>query len=108
MIKHFYSFIVETDSLFLEIDSLTISENEKKHLKSLAESHIHHGVLDGILSELTHDGKKEFLKHLNTRDHEKIWKFLNNNIVKAEEKIQKITNSIKSELLRDLKEEKSA
>ena len=64
MVKHFYSFIIETESLFLEIDSLEISTEEKQHLKSLADSHIHHSILDTILSELMPHDKKLFLEHL--------------------------------------------
>lgn len=106
MVKHFYSFIVETDTLFLEIDSLEISNSEKDHLKSLAESHVHHSVLDTILSKLSHDDKKLFLDHINTRDHEKIWKFLHARIEDVEERIKEAAANIKRELHKDLKDVK--
>ncbi len=104
MIKHFYSFIVETDSLFLEIDSLEISTDEKAHLKALAESHIHHSILDAILSELPKDDKKLFLSHLNSKNHEKIWKFLRAKIRDVEEKIEKAASEVKKELHKDIKD----
>ena len=104
MVKHFYSFIVETDSLFLEIDSLTISDSEKAHLKSLAESHIHHSVLDSIMSELASGDKKLFMQSLNTKNYEKIWEFLHERIVDVEEKIKEAAQEIKRELHKDLKE----
>lgn len=107
MVKHFYSFVVETDTLFMEINSLEISDNEKEHLKSLAESHIHHSVLDTILSELKDDDKKMFLSHINSKDHARTWKFVNTLIENAEEKISVAANKIKKELLHDLHEAKS-
>jgi|SRR3989338_8388520 len=104
MVKHFYSFVVETDTLFLEIDSLTIEPHEKAHLKSLAESHIHHAVLDSILSELTGADRKTFASHLNSKNHERTWKFINSKIRDAEEKIKEAANLIKKELYKDIKE----
>ena len=104
MVKHFYSFVVETETLFIEIDSLTISEDEKVHLKSLAESHIHHAVLDSILSELTGADRKTFISHLNSKDHARMWKFINSKIEGAEEKIKEAANFIKKELHKDIAE----
>lgn len=103
MIKHFYSFHVETESLLLEINSLEIEEHEKKHLIALAESQIHHSIIDSILSQLSGKDKKEFLKHLNSHDHDKIWKFLHSRIKDAEEKIKEAAQSIKNELYEDIK-----
>lgn len=104
MLKHFYSFIVETESLFIDIESLAISDDEKKHLKSLAESHIHHSILDTILSELGVTDKKLFLTYLNTKDHDKIWQFLRERIDDIEEKIKEAARKIKGELHKDIKE----
>ena len=107
MVKHFYSFVVETETLFLEIDSLEISDHEKEHLKTLAESHIHHSVIDTVLSELQGDDKKQFIAHLNTKNHEDLWKFLHSKISDVEDKIKIAARVIHHELLNDLKEAKS-
>lgn len=107
MVKHFYSLIVETETLFLEINSLEISDSEKNHLKSLAESHIHSTVIDTVLSSLPADDKKTFIEHLNTKDHERIWKFLHSKIEDAEEKIKIAAEVIKRDLLNDIKEAKN-
>lgn len=104
MVKHFYSFIIETESLFIKIDSLSISDSEKNHLKSLAESQIHHSILDSIMSELTHEDKSLFVKHLNTKDHTKMWKFLHEKINDVEEKIKEAAGSVKRELHKDIAE----
>ena len=41
---------------------LDITPEERKHLIALAESNIHHAVLDTVLTELPEEDKKEFLK----------------------------------------------
>ncbi len=107
MVKHFYSFIIETETLFLEIDSLEISDSEKSHLKSLAESHIHHSILDAIMSEMSAPDKKLFLEHLNSKNHQRVWDFLHEKVEDVEEKIKNAAHAIKKELHKDLKEAKS-
>lgn len=107
MIKHFYSYHVETDSLILEISALEIEEHEKKHLINLAESQIHHSIMSAILSELSKEDKKAFLTHINSRDHERIWKFLNNRVQNVETKIQEAAVAIKKELHKDIRDLKT-
>lgn len=107
MIKHFYSYHVEIDSIIVEINSLDIKTSEKKHLIDLAESHIHHAVLNTVLSELSDEDKKTFLFHLNAKDHTRTWKFLNSVVENAEEKIVAAAAKIKKELLQDIKELRS-
>lgn len=107
MIKHFYSYHVEIESIIIEINSLPIKEKEKKHLIALAESQIHHAVLDSILSELESQDKKTFLEHLNTKNEEKIWKFLRSKITDVEKKIVSAATEIKKQLSQDVKEVKN-
>lgn len=108
MLKHFYSYIVETDTLFMEIDSLEISTGEKEHLKSLAESNIHHSIIDTVLSELNPEDKKAFLEHMESKNADRIWKFLNARVVNIEEKIKQAAHEVKKELHKDLKEAKES
>ena len=103
MIKHFYSYHIEIDSIIIEMESLPIKDHEKKHLISLAESQIHNTILDSILSELSVGDKKLFLEHLNSKNHEKIWKFLNTKIKNVEDKVQETAAIIKKELLGDIR-----
>ena len=100
--KHFYSHIIETDSLYIELNSLDLTEGEKKHLGKLIDSSIHHVVLDTIMSELSEQEKKVFLSHLAVDDHDKIWKHLKSNIKDIEQKIQKAADEIKKELKKDI------
>ena len=104
MIKHFYSYHVEIDSLIIEIESLPIKDHEKKHLIQLAESQIYHTIIDSVLSELNSEDKKAFLEHLNSKNHEKIWKFLRSNVKDVEEKIKEAAVSVKKELHKDIRE----
>lgn len=106
MLKHFYSFVVETDTLFMEIDSLEISTSEKDHLKALAESHIHHSVMDTILSHLSDEDKRMFLEHVESKNADKIWQFLHARIEDVEDKIKEAAHAVKKELHKDLKEAK--
>ena len=108
MLKHFYSFVVDTETIHVEIDSLEISDNEKAHLKELAESHIHHNVLDTVLSELSDEDKKTFLHHIESKHQENIWSFLYSKIEDVEDKVKEAANIIKRDLLKDLREAKDS
>lgn len=106
MKKHFYSHLVETDSLVIEINKLELEDHERAHLISLVDSNLHHAVLDAILSELTEADKRIFLTHLAHEDNEKIWEHLNSRVDKIEEKIKKAAEELKEELRGDIKEVK--
>lgn len=100
--KHFYSHIVEIDSLVIELDKMDLTESEKKHLMSIVESSVHHAVLDAILSELSEDDKKMFLQHLAANDHDVIWQHLNDRIENIEDKIKKAADELMRELDKDM------
>lgn len=102
--KHFYSKLIDTTSILIEIGNIEMAHDERLHLLSLAESNIHHAVLDAILSELSEEDKKKFMEHLHSDDHGKIWKLLNSKINNVEDKIVKAAEDIKEELRRDIKE----
>lgn len=103
----FYSHIIEIESIVLELDKLGLSQEQKNQLTSLVDSCLHHTVLDAILSELSADDKKTFLKFLKGNKHDKIWQFLNEKVDKIEDKIKKAAEDLKLELHKDLKEARS-
>lgn len=107
MKKHFYSHIIEASSLSIALGEMDLSHEERLHLISLAESNLHHAVLNAILSELSEEDKKEFLSHVSSDDHEKIWKFLKARIENIEEKIKKTADDLHKELHEDIKEARS-
>lgn len=103
MKKHFFSHLVETGDIHTELDNIEMSDDEKIHLKKLIDESIHHTILDVILSELSNDDKKMFLKHLDSDEHDLTWDFVNEKIENIEEKIKKAAEDIKKELYDDIK-----
>jgi hypothetical protein len=102
--KHFYSHIIESSTLSLALGDLKLTQEERVKLISLAESNLHHEILDVVLSELSPDDKKVFLKHLADDDHDKIWEVLHNSTQKMEDKIYDAADKLKKELHEDIKE----
>ncbi len=106
MKKQFYSHLVETDSLVVELNRMNISESDKAQLISLIDSSIHHVIMDAILSELSPDDKKIFLTHVLSHEHDKIWELLDKKVDKIEDKITQAADSLKKELYKDIQEVK--
>ena len=106
MNKHFYSHIVETVSVSLELGDMDLSQEERVHLISLVDANLHHVILDTVLSELSEEDKKIFLSHVAISDHDKIWKLLNEKVKGIEEKIKRAAYDLKTELHKDIKEAK--
>ncbi|MBI4096394.1 MAG: hypothetical protein HY425_01625 [Candidatus Levybacteria bacterium] len=104
MKKYFYTHIIDTSTLSLELGDMDMTPKERIHLTSLIDSNIHHEILDLILSELSPEDKKTFLMHLASENHNKIWKLLNGKIDNIEEKIKKTAEDIKKELHEDIGE----
>ena len=106
MDKHFFSHLIEIETLETEIDGFSLPDAQKDEIKHLVQESIYHNVLDAILSELSEDDKKTFLSHLVTDDHEQIWGFVNKKVLFIEDKIKKAAEDIKLELHEDIKESK--
>jgi hypothetical protein len=104
--KYFYSHIIDTSILSLELGDMEMTSEERLHLISLIDSNIHHEILDLILSELKPIDKKKFLMYLSDEDHDKVWKFLNGKVENIEEKIKKTAEDLKKELHKDIREVK--
>lgn len=107
MPKHFFSHLVEVDTLHLELDNHDLSDEQKEEIKRLMDESIYHTVLEAILSELSEEDKKVFLTHLMDDDHGKIWEFVNGKVENIEDKIVKAAEDIKKELHSDIKHPKS-
>lgn len=106
MKTYFYSHIVTVDSLNSALDTLELTKDEKEHLLALAQSNIHHAVLDAILSELSPHDKVLFLKHVASEDNKEIWDLLNTKVEKIEDKIKDAADSLTKELHEDIKHTK--
>ncbi len=104
--KYFYSNIVDTASISIELAEIDLTPQERMHLISLAESNVHHAVLDTVLSQLREEDKKEFLTHVIHENHDKVWEFLKEKTQDIEEKIKKTAEELKEELKKDILETK--
>lgn len=104
--KHFYSHLVETSSISLELGDMDLTQDERIELVSLAQSQLHHVIIDIILSELSDEDKKQFLHHLHNNEHEDIWRLLNKKAKGIEEKIRTAAQDLKKELHEDIREAK--
>lgn len=102
--KHFYSHLIEYESLTVELNKLNLSDEEHSHLLELAELSLHNAILDVILSELSEEDKRTFLSHLASDDHDRVWKLLNEKVDNIEEKIKNAAHSLKAELHKDIVE----
>ncbi len=100
----FYSHIIETETLIVELDSLDLKDHEKLHLAKLVDSNLHHTILDVILSQLEQKDREKFLKYLAEDDHRKIWEHLNQKTDGIEDKIIQAAENLKKELKEDIKE----
>lgn len=105
--KHFYSHLVETTDITLEIAGMDLAPDERVHLISLMEANIHSVVIKSVLKELPKEEKKVFLKNLVEEDHEKIWQHLKKTSKGVEEKIRLSLEGLKKELLNDVKNAKA-
>lgn len=105
--KYFYTHIIDTSTLSLELGNMNLTPKERLHLISLVDANIHHEILDLILSELNPSDKKTFLAHLASENHDKVWKFLKNKVDNIEEKIKKTAEDLRKELHRDIKNAQS-
>lgn len=106
MKHYFYSHLVETKTVEVEVDTLVLNTDEKDQLHKLMYENIHHAVLDTILTHLKEHDKKNFLENLATDDHIKIWRHLEKSIMDVETKIKKTAEEVSRNLLEDIKEAK--
>jgi hypothetical protein len=105
--KHFYSFLVETTQITLDIGDLDLDQQDRIYLLSLVEANIHSSVIKEILDNLEPEDKKIFLKNLSSSDNKTIWKHLNSKIYNAEDRIKRVINNTINELKEDIKKSKS-
>ncbi len=104
--KHFYSHLIQVESIVIELDNMDLTEKEKMHLASLVDSNLHHTILDVIMSELSDSDKQIFLKHLSNNDHSQIWEHLNGKVDNIEDKIKTAIEDLKKDLHQDINEAK--
>ncbi len=102
--KHFYAHLIEFESVFIELDAIDLSEEQKNQLSKLIDHNLHATIMDAVFSELSEDDKKILLSHLNEGNHDKIWEHLNSRTENIEEKIKKVAKYLKEQLHKDIAE----
>jgi glutamine amidotransferase-like uncharacterized protein len=102
--KQFYSHLVETTDLTLEIANLEVDSKERVHLLSLMEANIHTVVVSEALSGLSAEDKKTFLKNLAQDNHKKTLQHLSLKASDIEKRLKKIIDKVTKELLEDVKD----
>ena len=104
MKHHFYSHLVEIDTIVTEMDVLDLNAEEKNELVRIVETTVHHVVLNTVLKELTEEDKKQFLAHLAENKHSELWKMLTEKVPDIHEKIKQSVHSVKKEMTDDIQE----
>ncbi len=99
----FYLKLIETNILIEELNAMDLKPEEKAHLTSLIDSSLHHVIIDEVLSNLSEEDKKAFLKLLATeKNHDKVLDFLNSKVEGIEKKIKTVADNLVAELHEDI------
>jgi len=106
MKKHFYSHLIDFEPIVVTLTELEFEDAEREGLLEIAGDSVHHAVLDVILSELSDDDKKEFLRLLLDEGHEQVWEHLNSRVENIEEKIKDTARKLQEELHKDIHDSK--
>ncbi|MCA9371580.1 hypothetical protein KC726_01655 [Candidatus Woesebacteria bacterium] len=102
MHKHFYTHLLQIDSIIIPLDTMELLPEEKNELLVLIETQVHHVVIDTVLSELSEEHKRIFLANLEEDNHETIWKHLKEQIEEVETKIQQAVHTLQQTLHQDM------
>lgn len=105
--KLFYSHLIETTDITLEIANLNVTSKERVHLLSLVHANIHNSVVSKILSNLDPEDKKIFLENLSNENHEKTWTHLKTKMSNIQEDVEKTIKDTIKELIKDIKKVKA-
>lgn len=104
---HFYSHIIEIESIVMKLDEMELTNEQKIHLASLIDSTIHNHVLDLIFSQLSDEDKMVLVEKMKSGTKNKeIMDFLSQKVDNIEDQILKTVDSLKDELHEDIKEAK--
>ena len=104
MKKQFYSHLISFESVRVEMNGLDLNDKQKEELLTLAESHVHHVMLDEALSRIKDNDKKVFLKHISLEEHEKALAVLRNHTKDIEKHLLHAAHELLEELRDDIRE----
>ncbi len=101
--KHFYSHLVQVNDITLDLAELDMTQEERLKLLALIDANVHSTVIDTILSELSEEEKKVFLKNMISDDHEAIWVHLKKNSKGIEDKIRLSVENLIKDMRQDIR-----
>lgn len=104
--RYFFSHLVDIQTIHLKLQDLDLEDEEKSHLVNIAHDTLHYEIINAILSELSEEDKKIFLRQLTMSDHAGIWRFLNKKVDNIEEKIKQVAQDVVDEMHVDIEESK--
>lgn len=84
-----------------------MTDEEKTELVNLAHDRLHYVIINAVLSELSEEDKKIFLRQMTMNDHASLWRFLNKKVDKVEQKIKQVAQDVIDELHVDIEESKN-
>ncbi|PJE62847.1 hypothetical protein COU88_02780 [Candidatus Roizmanbacteria bacterium CG10_big_fil_rev_8_21_14_0_10_39_6] len=102
MKKQFYTYLIEIDTLYTHLDSLTLTATEKQELILIIDSTIHHVVLDIALTHLPQHAKKDFITHVKNNNHTKAMLLLRSHVADIENTIKKEVEILKNKFKKDI------
>jgi len=105
--RYFFSHLVDIQTIHLKLQDLDLEDEEKSYLVNIAHDTLHYEIINAILSELSEEDKKVFLRQMSMGDHAEIWRFLNKKVNKVEEKIKQVAQDVVDELHVDIEESKN-
>ena len=104
MQKYFFSHLIDIQTIHIELQALELSDEEKTELVRLAHDTLHYAVLHAVLSELSEEDKKLFLRQMVHSDHASLWRFLNKKVRGIEERVKKVAEETAMEFRKDITE----
>jgi hypothetical protein len=103
---YFFSHLIDIKAMHIKLQMLDLSEEERAELLKLAHDTIQYAIVQTILSELSHEDKKIFLRQLHLADHAGMWRFLNRKVKNIEEKVKQVAEEFLKEFHKDIEEAK--
>lgn len=104
---YFYSSYIKLEPILEKLHEMEFSDEERFHLASLLDSMLHHAIIDEVLSNLSSEDKRVFLKYLHDNPEDvNILTFLQSKIENIEDRISKVSDELMVKLYKDIEEAK--
>lgn len=99
--KHFYSPLIDFNEITVILGECEMTAEDKEMLEQLAESTVHHVIIDAILITLPEKEHSTFLNNLILDKHRKTRRHLQDHIPELEKVVREAFSQAKSLLAGD-------